>query len=84
MTKTTSKTTSSKQPYLTKKVLNRAVNSGVKKASRKAMTTAGSVVVVKGDWVVRRYDDGRFTEIKKLDLISKAKVKKKLAKLATR
>lgn len=53
--------------YLTKQVLNRAVRKGVKQAAAEAMKTAGSVVTTDGEWVVRRHQDGRIEQLRKLD-----------------
>lgn len=73
---------SNKPSYLTKDVLNRAADKGVKRAAEKAMDTAGSVVIAKGKWVVRRYKDGSVSKIKELEPFPDATIKKKLAKLA--
>jgi hypothetical protein len=73
---------SNKPSYLTKDVLNRAADKGVKQASEQAMDTAGSVVIAKGKWVVRRYKDGSFSKITELETVPNATIKKKLAKLA--
>ena len=70
--------------YLTKEVLNRAVNKGVKQASAKAMDTAGSVVVARGNWVVRSHKDGTVEKIKPIPKVPQAKIDKKLNKLGGR
>lgn len=54
-----SNTKSSKNTkYLTKRVLERATSNAFNKASKNAMTVAGSVVIVKNGWVVRIFENG--------------------------
>lgn len=67
--------------YLTKVVMKRAVNKGIKKASQEAMETAGSLVEVDGDWMVRRYKDGRVEKLHRLQKISTKDIEQKIVRL---
>lgn len=67
--------------YLTKAVMKRAVSKGVKQASERAMETAGSLVEVEGDWVVRRYKDGHTEKLEQLPKISAMEIEQKINRL---
>ena len=69
-------------PYLTKRHVKSASRKGFEEASRRTMETAGSVVVVEGDWVVRKHSDGSVEKIEKLNKAPKARVKASVKKLA--
>ena len=68
--------------YLTKRHVKSASRKGFEEASKRAMETAGSVVVVEGRKVVRKYADGRIEVIDKVSTPPKAKVKASVNKLA--
>ncbi len=76
---TTKKETS---PYLTKRHVKSASRKGFEEASKRAMETAGSVVAVEGDWVVRKHSDGLVEKIEKLNKAPAARVKASVKKLA--
>ena len=52
--------------YLTKKLLIRATSKGFKEASANAMSVAGSIVIVKNGWVVRKFKNGKEERIEKV------------------
>ena len=52
--------------YLTKRVLNRATSKGFKEASANAMSVAGSVVIVKNGWVIRKFENGNEERIEQV------------------
>ena len=68
--------------YLTKRHIKTASRKGFEVASKKAMETVGSVVVVEGRKVVRKYADGKVEVIDTLERSPKAKVKSTVNKLA--
>lgn len=51
---------------LTSEILNECATKAFGEAAKKAMKVAGSVVTVRGDWVVRLYPDGSFKKLEKL------------------
>lgn len=67
--------------YLTKAVMKRAVSKGIKQASEKAMETAGSLIEVDGDWIVRRYKDGRTEKLQELPKVSAKEMEQKINRL---
>lgn len=69
-------------PYLTKRHIKSASRKGFEEASKRAMETAGSIVVVEKDRVVRKFPDGTTVELEKLKKAPKARVKAKVNKLA--
>ncbi|MAM70226.1 MAG: hypothetical protein CMP91_03670 [Gammaproteobacteria bacterium] len=68
--------------YLTKRHIKSASRNGFEQASKQAMETAGSVVVVEDHKVVRKYQDGRTEELARINKPPKAKVKAAVSKLA--
>ena len=68
--------------YLTKRHIKSASRKGFEEASKQAMETAGSIVVVENRKVVRKYSDGRIEELETLSKPPKAKVKASIRKLA--
>jgi hypothetical protein len=75
-------TSTEKAPYLTKDITKRAVGKGIQQASREAMDTAGSLLEVEGDWIVRRYKDGRIVQAQKLQgKVSPEVLKQRVARL---
>tara|TARA_R110000824_G_scaffold336_1_gene1627 strand:+ start:35963 stop:36202 length:240 start_codon:yes stop_codon:yes gene_type:complete len=69
-------------PYLTKRHIKSASRKGFEEASKQAMETAGSVVVVEGRMIVRKYSDGRIEKLAPIKKAPKAKVKASVKKLA--
>lgn len=74
--------TNTQKPYLTKRHINSATRKGLGEASDLAMKTAGSVVAVEGNWVVRKHEDGTVEKIKGFDKAPKARIREKVSKLA--
>lgn len=52
---------------ITKRVILRAARKGVKKASVRAMKTAGYLLKVEGDWVVKVDAKGNQTRVKRIN-----------------
>lgn len=69
--------------YLSKRLLNRAVRKGVMEAAENAVKTADFLVLMEGDWLVKRYKNGQIEKIRKLERTSTAEIERKLAKLAS-
>ncbi len=63
-----------KEEYLTKRVLKKAAARSVSDASDNAMRVAGSLVTVKGNWLVREYRDGKIEKTEKLPSAKKEKI----------
>ncbi|KYG72264.1 hypothetical protein EV198_0331 [Roseivirga ehrenbergii] len=58
-----------KPEYLTKRILFSRTNKALKDAAEEAMELVGYVVVAEGDWVVKKYQDGRIEQIKRLEVV---------------
>jgi hypothetical protein len=52
--------------YVSKRNIMRAAGPAIKKASKAAMETAGYVVKVENDWVIREFKNGKKERIKQL------------------
>lgn len=52
--------------YLTKRIVVSKAKSAGKAAAKNAMELMGYVVTVKGGWVVKEFQDGKFEQIEKL------------------
>lgn len=61
--KVSKETTADGFAYLTKRTLAVKAQAAVVKASDAAMKTMGFVVVQEGDWVIKKYADGRMERI---------------------
>ncbi len=64
-----------KTNYLTKRILEQAANTGFARAAEQTMKVMGYNVIVQGDWVVKKHQDGTIEKISKLE---KSKTKTKL------
>lgn len=58
--------TSDGYAYLTKRTLARKAQAAVVKAADAAMATMGYVVAQEGDWVVKKYADGRLEKLARI------------------
>lgn len=58
-----------KPEYLTKRILFRRTNKALKEAAEEAMELVGYVVVAESGWVVKKYQDGRIEQIKRLEVV---------------
>jgi hypothetical protein len=63
-----------KTNYLTKRILIQAANKGFSNAAKQTMKVLGYNVIVQGDWVVKKYQDGKIEKISELEK-SKTKTK---------
>lgn len=59
-------TTSDGYAYLTKRMVVAAAKAAGKRAEKKAMEIMGYVVVTQGEWVVKKFKDGRVEKLSKL------------------
>lgn len=64
-----------KTNYLTKRILEQAANTGFANAAEQTMKVMGYNVIVQGDWVVKKHQDGTIEKISELE---KSKLKTKL------
>jgi ribosomal protein S19E (S16A) len=64
--KKTSSKVSTETAYLTKRDVIRVASAAVKRASVKAMQTAGYVIKAENGWVVRENEDGSIDRIKEI------------------
>jgi hypothetical protein len=64
-----------KTNYLTTRILEQAANTGFAKAAEQTMKVMGYNVIVQGDWVVKKHQDGT---IEKISMLEKSKTKTKL------
>ena len=55
------------KPYFTKRILIRKSTEAFKEASAKAMELLGYIVVARGCWIVKEYQDGTVERIEKID-----------------
>lgn len=51
--------------YLTTRILERALKKYTKNLTQKAMDIQGYVVIAEGDWIVKKFKDGKIEKIKK-------------------
>ena len=56
------------KPYLTKRILISAAKRGFHEAAEAAMQLMGYTIIAKGDWLVKKYADGRIERISRLDM----------------
>ncbi len=59
-------TSAKDKPYLTKRILITAANSGIRKAAAETMSIMGYTVIADGKWIVKKYADGRKEKISKI------------------
>jgi len=59
--------TKNNKAYVTKRILVRNSTRAIKNASEKAMDIAGSTVIVRDGWIVRKFESGRIEKIEKLE-----------------
>lgn len=65
----------SKTNYLTTRILEKAAKKAFAKAAEQTMKVMGYNVIVQGDWVVKKFQDGTIEKISKLE---KKKINKNL------
>ena len=58
-----------KTNYLTTRILVQAANKAFAKAAEQTMKVMGYNVIVQGDWVVKKFQDGTIEKISKLEKI---------------
>jgi hypothetical protein len=58
-----------KTNYLTTRILEQAANTGFAKAAEQTMKVMGYNVIVQGDWVVKKHQDGTIEKISKLEKV---------------
>lgn len=64
-----------KPNYLTKRILIQVAKKAFSEAAKQTMKEMGYNVIVQGDWVVKKHQDGTIEKISKLE---RAPIKKKL------
>ncbi len=68
----TKRKTASSAPYLTKRVLVRAIDKSTRKLSSNALQQRGSIVTVEKGWVVKKHSNGETDKVKKLPSIKRS------------
>jgi hypothetical protein len=57
--------------YLTKRMVASAANNAVRHASKRALNTAGHILVIKAGWLVQKNADGSCERIKKIRIVKR-------------
>lgn len=58
-----------KPNYLTKRILIQAAKKAFSEAAKQTMKVMGYNVIIQGDWVVKKFQDGTIEKISKLEKI---------------
>lgn len=72
VTNTNNKIVASLKPktnYLTKRILIKAAKKAFSNAAKQTMKVIGYNVIVQGDWVVKKHQDGTIEKISKLEKV---------------
>jgi hypothetical protein len=61
---------SARAPYLTKRRLASAAQSGIRKAAAETMEVMGYTVIADNGWVVKKFADGRIERISPVETVN--------------
>lgn len=59
------------ETYLTKRIVARAARKAINDAAEKAMTVMGFTIVAQGEWIIKKYADGKVEKVTKITHVNR-------------